>query len=365
MRCLAIILTVLLLAACGPVAKQPGPDAIPIPTGPAQPQPTLPPSSPTPDTLIFDNIPLQTYTHPGQRFSINYPANWQTFEQPTGVIFVDPTLRAAYGVLFSQAESPLPPPALNDFAVQFVQSNFGHETGFKILADDQDVIQFKSIDPNLGPAINEVGILSQGNTIYFTLVTVVEDMWAQSAGTVRDLTGSLQLHQVQTESISATPTPAEPPVWNLYTHPVQKIAFLYPNNWVITETEESVQTIWPEQQFVFAVEVVSSPGAGEDLEIVETFTQEQADRLAARYDDFEMLPLTSYQVGRTTGYTVDHLYTNAEGIPIAGSIIAVGIDDNIYHISISAPAPTYKVSLDWFNPMMQSFQILREENLGP
>jgi hypothetical protein len=356
---LRLFLALCFLTACGLAPGQTISTSVPVPTGQAQPASIQPRVEPVTDQILFEDMPTQTYTHlSSQRFSIDYPLNWQFFEQANGVVFVDPTDRAGYRVVFSPVNTALAPEALRTFALQFVQDNFGDEDSFEILAQDEHTIRFKGTDANFGPAMNELSFLQDGELVYFVLITVVENQWAQAAEGLRDLAASLTFHPAP----ELTPTPSNvPPQWALYGHPTEKFAFLYPDTWQITEAEQSVVATLPERQFVFSVEVVSAPGAGQDPSIVESFTQEQADKLAQRIDDFQSLPLTPYQAGQGSGYTIDYLYTDETGLPIAGSIIATARGDKLYHISITAPALVYEEALVWFNPMLQSFQFLPDE----
>lgn len=358
-----IILVLAILSACGnssvTATSAAGPAVKPM----AQTQATST-ASPASDTLVYNNVPLKPFNHPSGQFSIMYPDNWQLFEQPNGVIFVDPTVRAAYGVLFSLADTALTLEDLNAFADQFVRSAFGHESGFEILSLDKNTIRFKSDDSNLGASVTEITVSQQDQVIYFTQVMVAEALWEQSAEQVRALMRGLEIYQTQAQP-AATPTPEGPPVWLLYAHPSQRIAFLYPDSWQITETDLSVEAVQPEDAFRFSAQFLPAVGAGDSLSMVEAHIRAQADTLAAQFDDFESLPITPYQVGQTTGYTIDYLYTSELGIPTAGSMITVGVEDTIYHIVITAPAQTYAIALNWFNPIMQSFQILHEENLSP
>lgn len=365
---LPILLTILLAlavltAACGGQSAGATPTA-PLPVGPALPRqaPTAG-SSPNPaaETIVFPNVPRQTFTFDDGSFAIDYPKNWQAFPQQNGVIFVDPTLRAAYGVLFTQAEGELPTDARADFARQFVQTNYGSEPNFSILSAEGDTVQFQSDDPNLGTAITEISIAQHQTRVFFTQVMVAAPLWAHNAADIHHLADSLRVFPDNFQAAAPTPTPDVPPAWVLFTHPEQYIAFLYPSNWVISHTQTSALAAWPDYQFAFSVEVFPAEDGAATTEQVEAFIQQQADNLPARLADVQQLPVTPYQVGQTTGYTVDYLYNTADGTPTAASIIAVGVDANIYLVSISAPAAAYEEALTWFNPMMQSFKVLPRE----
>ncbi len=360
-----LLILILFLTACGPPDSAPSGRTVATRARPPIKTPQIHPSTAlnTPETekILFDHRSLQTYTYAGsQRFSIDYPANWQVFEQTDGVIFIDPDNQAGYGIFFSffdQNAGALTAENLNVFARQFVQDNFGHEEDFGILAQEEGIIRFKETDANLGSAISELSFLKHDSFVYFVLITAVEDQWAQALDDLRGLTDSLVFHPVPTP----TPTADLPPNWVLYGHPTQRFAFLYPDNWDLTEEARSVAVVLAAQQFVLSVDVVAVLGVGQETERVEAFTRLQLDKLATQFETFEALPLTPYQAGQATGYTADYLYQDETGLPIAGSIIVTGIDDKLYHISITAPAPLYEAALAWFNPMMQSFRVLPAE----
>ncbi len=345
-----------LLTACGGGQNQTANAVAPLPTGPAQPQPLQTLALPTPAGVLFENISTQTYTPRSGQFSIDFPDNWRTFEQADRVLFIDPKGQAGYSVFTVQTETGLSSLELDEFTAQFVQRNFGQEPGFEVLAQEGGgTIRFKSVDAAFGPSINEAAARQQNQTVFITLLTVAEDKWDASAAALRELIGSLQIYP---QSSSPPATPTSPPMWELYTNPDLSIAFLYPNNWVITQTEQSVQAVWPEYQMAFTVDVISLPGAGETPETLITYLNAQTQTLKTKFTDLQTLPPTEFKAGNMSGYTLDYLYTAPDGEQIAGSIMALGVKDFIYRISISSPAPVYPAALDWFNPMMQSFKIV-------
>lgn len=361
MKYFPLIVLVILLSACGTGAPRPA-VVTALPAAPVQPTALSPTTSP--DTLVFEQVPQKTFTHPSGFFSIQYPDNWQVFEQANGVIFVDPTLRAAYGVLFSQADAELSDPELSRFAEQFVRTQYSAEEGFEILAAEGPVIRFKSRNASLGEAITEFTVTRQKTMIFFTQVMVVSALWQNSAEAVRALAHSLELDPAQISALpAASPTPAGPPAWALYTHPSQNIAFLYPDNWTVSDTETGAQAVWLEKQFIFDVKVIPAPAVS--AEVAQADLQQQADALKTQFADAQLRPVEAYQVNQATGYTFDYLYTPAGGTAIAGSMIAVGVEDTLYRINISAPAAAYDAALEWFNMIMSSFQILDRKNLAP
>ncbi len=352
-----MVLLVLIVTACS--TASPASNSIPVPTGPARPQPTAPSTAATPtsDRVLFENIPRQTYTDPAAQFSIEFPANWQPVPQPTGgVVFIDPTHRAAFGVQFTPTDRQLPPEALEDVAVQYARRNFGDDPSFAIMSRTAGVVQFASTDPNLGHAIFEVTATQHGQMVYLTQITVVDALWNTTASALRNLTVSLQV--LKTTPVSPVPTATLPPSWLLYTNPAYHVAFLYPSNWELSETENTVQVVWTAQKFTFAVKFLLAPG-GMTLAKVEASVQDRLDSLADAHADFAASPITEYQVADATGYTADYRYTDADGVPLVGSVIAVEKDGTLYHVSLIAPQLTAQVSLDWFNPMLESFKIVK------
>jgi hypothetical protein len=364
----------MLLTACGSDsvvrATVPRPDSAPR-AATSQPTP-LPTNS---DDLIFDNIPLQIYNHPSQAFSIRHPANWQLFERPDGVIFIDPTAQAAYGIIFSPTDpdTDLTPAALNDFASQFVQTNFGGEAAFELLDEEtsaENALRFRSLDPNLGPAITEVSVSRQGNTVYLTQLTIVEDKWTANVAGAQTLLRTLLKTEAQP---TPTPTPRTgPPNWTIYTHPSEKFAFLYPDTWVITDTTRSVSAFWPEGSYTFTVRVLTNTqpitlskqpltetlASGEDLPFSLSYVISQTDSLSNTQPNFQARPIEVYDAGVADGFTVDYVYGADDEIGWAGSIIAFPIQERLFALELLAPADAYNSALAWFNLMMQSFQLL-------
>jgi hypothetical protein len=251
------------------------------------------------------------------------------------------------------------PDKLATFARQFVENNFGDQAGFAILEQEGDSLRFKGTDANFGPAINQLTLVPADDLIYLTLVTVVEDQWEAAAADLQALTDSLVLQPVAAAAL--TPLPDVPPSWTFYAHPTEQFAFLYPDDWNVSANDQSVQATLPSANFAFSVEVIAKPGAGTDPTLAATFTQETADQLAAQYDNFQALPLTTYQAEGGQGYTIDYLYTDSEDGPTAGSIIVTGVEDKLYLIQITAPALAYEGALAWFNPMLQSFRLVPDD----
>jgi hypothetical protein len=314
----------------------------------------LPPATSTapPAEVLVSGAPVIRYTHlPSQRFSILYPADWQILEQPDGVLFVDPSSQAGYSIFFSETEQDL-----TDFALDFVESNFGQNPNFEIVEQTPTAIRFKTDDTNLGPSINELTFSAADGLVYLSLMSIIEAKWEVSAPAMRDLMTSLKF------LVGPTPTPRNPnrpPQWAAYVHPT-RFGFLYPDTWQLTEDETSVQVTQSDRGYQFSVQVLDliEPDPDSTADSLETYAQAQLEHLNDQYETFEALPLTDYQAGGATGYTVDYLYQDEAEMPMAESFIITRFEDQIFQITISAPAVVYEEALVWFNLMLDSFQIL-------
>ena len=350
------LIILILLSGCGAPATQQR-AAVNASTATArQPAPNMAAAPGRSEPILADDITFSTYTHAAsRRFSIPYPNTWQYFEQPDGVIFIDPSNRAGYSVFFSQAETDL-----QTYALAFVEANFGQDNETEILSQTDRLIRFRNNDTNLGMALNELSFLQHGETVYLVLITVNEVEWDSTANTLRNLIGGLTFKDLP----AATPSPTksdEPPLWALYGHPSENFGFLYPDTWSVSEADHAVEVTAVEYGYTFSVAVLAAETDEADIVDLEAYLQTQLDQLTEQHETFAALPITAYQAGQAEGYTVDYLYTDEAGIAFAGSIIATAIDDKLYHITLDAPAVLYDDALSWFNPMMQSFKILPPE----
>ena len=82
-----------------------------------------------------------------------------------------------------------------------------------------------------------------------------------------------------------------------------------------------------------------------------------------KYEDVENLPPAEFPLDTVTGATVDFLYTTAEDVAMAGSVITAAYDEQIFRVVFTAPAEFYGAALQWFNPMYQSFKILPADEM--
>lgn len=360
-----------LVACAGASPAGPATATLAPPAGPALPGPTEAPTPAfgvTPTSVVPAGVSLQTYLSPDQRFSIDYPANWQPFERDNGVVFLDPGAQAGYGVYFQDIPEPYTAAELADFATAFVTTNYGDDPGFQIVdrADDllgASIIDFRSADDVLGPAMNEAIVTQFGTSVYLVVLSVTEEQWALSADALRQLTNSLQVNPAPAAA-AVTPALDEPPQLNLYVHSSGHFGFVYATDWSLDEEETSVRVTSPGGDFTFLVELIPQPGAGEDLALSQEHATAYVDRLAAQFPDLQRLPPTEFSLSGTTGSTIDYVYTDEAGALQAGSIIVVGHKDEFQRVILASPAAFWDTALEWFNVMMQGYRILEESELA-
>lgn len=340
---------------------------------PIRPDPT---STPTvvgadarPTSVVPDQVAIDTYIHPSQRFSLNYPANWQYLEQPNGVILVEPGDQAGYSVMFHDVGEKYSPEELSRYLVTYVAENFaGKDSQFTPLdqqtkADGSIVAQFATQDPTLGRVINEVRVKQQDTIVLLLLLNATAEQWQISQKALQALADSVTLLD-STPLVESTPT-AEPPSWILVGSTNQQFGFLYPSDWQIARQDEnSVAVTMPDYAVTFeaAVSAAINP-AGDPAMAAEKAARAFVEELATENKDVQSLPPTEFPLDTATGATIDFLYTTPAGVEMAGSVIAAASDGKIYRVVFTAPAEFYQAALQWFNPMYKSFKILKPEEV--
>jgi hypothetical protein len=354
----------LVLPGCGPAA--PTPNFVPI-----RPDPTLTPTPANPNLLagaptsvVSDQVKENAYTHFSNRFSLNYPAHWQPFERPDGVVFLDPGGQAGLSIYFSDVDQVYSAEELNQYLVTFVAQNFAaKESKFIPLnqetrPDGSVVAQFSSSAPPLGPAMNEVRVLQQDTIVYTVFISAAAEQWPISQQRLHQLADTLT--PLDTAPAVAPPTTDEPPAWVLVGPTNQAFAFFYPSDWQITRQDESsVVVIMPNSDVVFEASVVAEPNYQPAAETAQKAAQTYIDGLKKQYKDLQARPLEPFQLDQVTeAATIDFLYTAADGAARAGSIITAASQGQIYQVVFSSSAQTYPYALQWFNPMYKSFRIL-------
>jgi hypothetical protein len=323
-----------------------------------------PPRSPT--SVVPELVAITSYMHPDERFSIDYPANWQPFERADGVVFIDPGDQAGYSVVFKDVGQTYSEEELNQYLVTFVAENFVDEdSGFSAInqhtnADGSIIAQFSSLDPNLGQAINEIRVLQQDTIVFLVMISATEEQWQISHAKLQDLADTLTPLDT---SPSAQVTPTEEPIWVLIGSSNNQFGFLYPSDWIILQQEEDIVRVgMKDYDVTFEGGVSDRPETNDDSD-AEKAAQAFVDEFTAEYEDVQSRPPTEFPLDKINGVTIDFLYTTKDGTAMAGSVIMAASEDKIYRTVFTAPASIYQVALDWFNPMYKSFRILPADEI--
>ncbi|MBI1878701.1 MAG: hypothetical protein HYR94_10840 [Chloroflexi bacterium] len=301
--------------------------------------------------------------------SISYPENWQFFERPDGVVFIDPGDYAGYGVFFSDPGQVYTEQELNQYLVTFVAKNFvDKDANFKPIsqetrADGSIVAQFSSLDPNLGQAVNEIRVSQQDTIVFALYLSATEAQWQASENQLHRLADTLTL--MDTTPITTTSPTAEPLEWVLIGPTGAAFGFLHPSDWkILRQGESSVAVGMPETDLVFEANVADLPETQDQAGAAKKAAQKYIDTLRKDYEDVQARPPEKFQLDQVTdGATIDFVYTAADGSGKAGSIITAASDGKLYQVVFSSSAGAYEAALQWFNPMYKSFKILPAEDL--
>lgn len=362
-----VILALIGLTGCGSAAANERPIFTPIKPDPSTVLPKAS-STPLPTPLVSDPTTLQSYTHQSHRFSLHYPENWQLFERPDGLILIEPGNQAGYSVYFKDVGEQYSAEELSRYLVTFVAQNFaGSGSRFSVISpeqvvDDAAVAQFKAFDPNLGEAINEIRVSQTGTIVFVTLISATESQWDLSQEDLQALADTLTIQAGPAKTATPEPTGAAP-VWTLIGPTSNQFGFLAPSDWEIsTQNQTTVVVGRPDSQMSFQasyIPAVVQPGP----EAAAAAAQDYLAEITGAYQDVESLPPADFPLAQTDGKTIDFLFTNQDGLTMAGSIITTYQDGKIYRIVFTAPARFYETALEWFNPMLHSFAILSPEDL--
>lgn len=366
--CFALLTIIFVSTGCGGA-----PSSVRSGFTPIRPDPTSTPaavstgSAPAslPTSVVSDQVTLSHYNT--NRFSIDYPENWQPFERPDGVVFIEPGDRAGYSVVFNDVDQVYSAEELNQYLVTFVAKNFVKDgSGFSAIsqetkADGSIVAQFASIDPNLGPAINEVRLWQHDTIVFVLLISATEEQWQISQQKLQSLADTFT--PLDTSPIVvASPTPALP-VWLLIGPTGNEFGFLYPSDWKILRREERLVAVaMPEADVTFESSVSDWPKATADpTEAAQAAALTYLETLSDDYENIRHQPLTEFPLDTVSGATIDFLYTTKEGTEMAGSVITAASRGKLYRVVFTSPAKYYQGLLQWFNPMYKSFKILSPE----
>ncbi|MDM8518982.1 hypothetical protein QUF64_02980, partial [Anaerolineales bacterium HSG6] len=364
--CLTVGL-LLLLTACDqgdqPVQPPPQAPAQPI-AAPEHTATIVPADQPTP--IIADQIRFNQYTHPSNKFSIDYPDNWWLVDREDGVLFVEPGDEGGYSVYFDDVGEPYNRDRMRQYIAIFMAANLiDIGQGDEILeerteADGTIVVQFESSDPSLGKAINELRAKQYDTVIYTVLVSTNEVQWRVSQKQLQTVIGSFTPLDT-TPIVQAMPTD-EPPVWVLVGPNNSNFGFFYPSNWeIIHQTEETISVGVPELSLTFSANQQLWPQA--DNQAVLEASQIYLDRLETQNKNLQYSNSVGFPLHELAGINIDFVYTDATDVTYAGSMISAADQGHIYQVIYTAPITDYRASLALFNPMYQSFKFLSPEEL--
>jgi len=325
--------------------------------------------SPTPTSVVPDQVAISTFTDPTNRLKIDYPESWQRFEQPNGVIFIEPGDQAGYSVAFHDAGELFSEEELSQYLVTYVVQNFVDEASEfspidqETRTDGSIVARFTTLDPNLGQVINEVHVQQQDSIVLTVLINATEEQWQLSQHKLQDLAETATL--LDTSPIVQTTPTGEPPIWILIGSTNNQFGFLYPSDWnILRQDEEVVAVAMPDIEITFEGSVTTLPKATDSPNVAaESAALAFIDTLSKENEEIQSLPPTEFPLDTLTGVTIDYIYTTEEGSEMAGSIIAAASEDKIYRVIFTAPAEFYEYTLQWFNPMYKSFKILPAEDV--
>jgi hypothetical protein len=361
-----IIVVISLLSACRSAPALPTETPISVAATPASTATTLPTNA-SPTSVVAAQIPLKSYTHPTNRFSLSYPETWKFFERPDGVILLEPTAHAGYSVIFSDAGEIYSEQELNQYMVTFVAQNFaGEGSNFQPINQERQpdgtlVAEFAWTDPNLGPTISELQIIQQDTIVFMLHINTAAEQWPVSRTRLQALIETFK-------PIDTSPGPeAQPteelPVWTLIGPDNKEFGFFYASDWEILEqTKSSVSVALPKDDFSFTAENFTWPDAAEDSEAAEKAALAHIETLTETYQAVQHLPPAEFPLATATGATIDFVYTTADGASMAGSVITAVHKGKMYKIVFTAPADIYEAALHWFNPMYKSFTFLSPED---
>ncbi len=360
-------IAIMALAGCGGPAPASRPTFVPIRPDPTA-TPTLASSQPAgvATSVVSDAVDSSRYTHPSQRFSINYPDNWQFFEQDDGVVFIDPGNQAGYSVTFNDADQVYSDQELKQYLVSFVAKNFAREgSDFTALGEENKangvkVARFSSRDSKLGQQITEVRMQQQDTILFVLLINATPEQWKISHQKLQALADTFTPLDTQ-PAVEAEPT-EELPVWVLIGPTTSAFGFFYPSDWeILRQDENSVAVGMPETDLIFEARVVEvDEKTGEDAEEVALAYLKE---LSEEYKNVQNVPPQEFPLDTMTGATVDFLYQTPDGTNKAGSIITAIQDGKVYQVTFSSSAGVYQGALQWFNPMYKSFKVLPVEEV--
>lgn len=223
--------------------------------------------------------------------------------------------------------------------------------------------QFASNDPKLGQAVSEVRVLQKETFVFVIYINTTKGQWQISQEQFHRLAESLTV--LNTKPAPATTPTQEPPQWLLIGPTGNAFGFYYPSNWnIVRQDEGSVLVAMPNTDMMFEAKVTQWEGLEETAEAAKKAAKQYVETLKKDYKELQSRPPEKFPLDQIAdGATIDFLYTDATGKPIAGSIITGVSQGKLYQISFSSSAELNEIALNWFNPMYKSFKILSVDEM--
>lgn len=319
-----------------------------------------------PTSIVSDYVTIQSYVHPSQRFSINYPDSWLPVDRPDGVLFLEPADDGGYSIFFDDVGQSYDLSQLQQYLALFITKNLIDDfKDISIIEETQQpdgsvMIRFSAVEPGLATTMNELRAFQVETILFITLISATEEQWPVSQTKLHELVNSFTPLDTS-PAAQVTPTPT-PPVWELVGPRSSEFGFLYPSDWeIISQEKNSVTVGLPDTAITFRAS--NYPWPGDASAAAENAAQDYLLEMANKYEDVEALPMTEFPLYNLTGATIDFVYTTEAGDIMAASVITAAQDGKIYRVVFQAPAEVYETSLNWFNPMYKSFKILSTEGL--
>lgn len=323
--------------------------------------------APTP--VVQENVPLKEFVHDSNRFSIQFPETWQSFESEDGAVFFEPGDRAGISVFFDDVQDTYTTDDLNLYLTNYLLHNFlNKETHFRPISQDTRpnhvvVAQFSSTNDARGETMNELRVLQQDTIVFLVLLNATLEQWDVSADRLRELADTFTPQD--TNSRPSDPAEdAKAPIWVLVGPESKAFGFFRASDWEIKRQEENLVAVDHEETgMTFTAAKFSWPNAAIEAKASEMAALAEAQALTELHSDLEHLPPQPFPLAGEQGATIDFLYTSADGTKIAGSVVTAVHQGQMFKIIFTAPADIYEAALEWFNPMLRSFNFLSPEEI--
>lgn len=301
-----------------------------------------------------------TFTHSSQLFAINRPSDWQIVEQDNGVVALSPVNRAGLTVIFTNNGESYTSTQLEQYLLGFIAQNFDQDgADFKALsleqrADGSIAADFSVHDPEFERMVSQARVVQQDGVIFLVYSSAPETIWQAYSEPLQALVNSL----VPLDTTGLQMSTPEPPVWTLIGPDSQEFGFLVSNDWqIVYRDQHEVSTESPSGKMRFTASNFTWPDAANPQAAQDAALAHLAE-LTQVYTDVQHLPPTEFPLDTATGATIDFVYIDENGEPVAGSVITGVGNGKMHKVEFTAPTDFYDAALGWFNPMYKSFKFL-------